>query len=41
MSWIASTITIVIVAFALSFTLSEWFAARRRSGGDDDPAATG
>ena len=42
MSWITSTITIVIVAFALFFALSEWVAARRRSdGGDDDSAATG
>ena len=42
MSWITSTIIIVICAFALSFALTEWVAARRRSdGGDDDSAATG
>ena len=41
-TWIAPTMTMVVVAFALSFALSEWVAARRRPGNrDDDPAPTG
>ena len=42
MSWITSTIIIVIAAFALSFALTEWVAARRRTGRrDDDSSAAG
>jgi hypothetical protein len=42
MSWITTTIVLVVAGFACAFFLCEWIVGRRRRGpGGDDPTAAG
>jgi hypothetical protein len=37
MSWISTSILIVLIALGCSYALSEWIVKRRASGSDDAP----
>ena len=39
MSWLATTLLIVLVAFVACFVLCEWVVRRPRRAGDDDDAS--